>query len=374
MRAKPSPQPQVDTAGIFGTFNVDTDGNWTYEADNSQAAIQQLGAGQTLTETFTVVSQDGTASNTVTVTINGTNDTATVSSDTGSVTEDAAATLTTSGSVIITDTDAGEAFAQPQVDTAGTFGTFNVDADGNWTYEADNSQAAIQQLGAGQTLTETFTVVSQDGTASNTVTVTINGTNDTATVSSDTGSVTEDAAATLTTSGSVIITDTDAGEAFAQPQANTAGIFGTFNVDADGNWTYEADNSQTAIQQLGAGQTLTETFTVVSQDGTASNTVTVTINGTNDTATVSSDTGSVTEDAAATLTTSGSVTITDVDSGEAFAQPQTNTAGTFGTFNVDTDGNWTYEADNSQTAIQQLGAGQTVNRNVYSSEPGWHSQ
>ena len=77
--------------------------------------------------------------------------------------------------------------------------------------------------------------------------------------------------ATLTTSGSVIITDTDAGEAFAQPQANTAGIFGTFNVDADGNWTYEADNSQTAIQQLGAGQTLTETFTIVSQDGTASN-------------------------------------------------------------------------------------------------------
>ena len=32
---------------------------------------------------------------------------------------------------------------------------------------------------------------------------------------------------------------------------------------------------------------LTETFTVVSQDGTASNTVTVTINGTNDTAKVS---------------------------------------------------------------------------------------
>ena len=102
--------------------------------------------------------------------------------------------------------------------------------------------------------------------------------------------------------------------------------------------------------------------------------VTVTINGTNDTATVSSDTGSVTEDAAATLTTSGSITITDTDAGEAFAQPQSNTAGTFGTFNVDADGNWTYEADNSQTAIQALGGRPNANRNVYSSQSGWHGQ
>ena len=47
-------------------------------------------------------------------------------------------------------------------------------------YQADNAQAAIQQLGATDTLTETFTIVSQDGSDSNTVTVTINGTNDTA--------------------------------------------------------------------------------------------------------------------------------------------------------------------------------------------------
>ena len=191
-------------------------------------------------------------------------------------------------------TDAGEAFAQPQINTAGTYGTFSVDANGNWDYQADNAQAAIQQLGATDSLTETFTVVSQDGTASNTVTVTINGTNDTATVSASSGSVTEDDAATLTTSGSVTITDTDAGEAFSQPQTNTAGTYGTFSVDANGNWDYQADNTQAAIQQLGATDSLTETFTVVSQDGTASNTVIVTINGTNDTATVSASSGSVT--------------------------------------------------------------------------------
>ena len=183
------------------------------------------------------------------------------------MTEDDAALLTTGGTVTVTDTDAGEAFAQPQTNTAGTYGTFNIDANGNWTYEADNTQTAIQELGATDTLTDTFTVFSQDGSASNTVTVTINGTNDTATVSADSQSVTEDDAALLTTGGTVTVTDTDSGEAFAQPQINTAGTYGTFNIDANGNWTYEADNTQTAIQELGATDTLTDTFTVFSQDG-----------------------------------------------------------------------------------------------------------
>ena len=52
--------------------------------------------------------------------------------------------------------------------------------------------------------------------------------------------------------------------------------------DAAGNWTYSADDSQTAIQQLGAGQSLTDSFTAVSSDGTASRLVTVTLNGSND--------------------------------------------------------------------------------------------
>src|SRR5947208_466726 len=48
-------------------------------------------------------------------------------------------------------------------------------------------------------------------------------------------------------------------------------------LDAAGNWTYSADDSQTAIQQLGAGQSITDSFTAVSSDGSASQLVTVTI-------------------------------------------------------------------------------------------------
>ncbi len=62
-----------------------------------------------------------------------------------------------------------------------------------WTYTAANNQAAIQALGAGDTLTDTFTVTSLDGTT-HIVTVTITGVNDAAVIGGDAaGSVTEDA-------------------------------------------------------------------------------------------------------------------------------------------------------------------------------------
>ncbi|UTW43351.1 VCBS domain-containing protein [bacterium SCSIO 12844] len=68
---------------------------------------------------------------------------------------------------------------------------------------------------------------------------------------------------------------------------------------------------------LGDGDTLTDTITVTSDDGTTQD-ITITITGTNDEPTIGGDTsGSVTEDAAATLTTSGTLTISDTDTGEA---------------------------------------------------------
>ncbi|TXC65683.1 hypothetical protein FSC37_05345 [Piscinibacter aquaticus] len=103
-----------------------------------------------------------------------------------------------------------------------------------------------------------------------------------------------------------------------QPQASTAGSYGTFTLAANGAWTYTASNSNTAIQNLGQGQSLTDTFTVRSADGTTSSVV-VTINGTNDVAVIGGiSTGSVTEDAsvvAGNISTGGTLTVSDVDSG-----------------------------------------------------------
>ena len=206
-----------------------------------------------------------------------------------------------------------------------------IDESGNWSYSADNSQNAIQALGAGDQLTDTLTVQSADGTTHNIV-ITINGTNDVAVISgTETGAVTEDSAGTLTTSGALTISDTDAGEA-AFSAETVSGSYGSLTIDESGNWSYSADNSQSAIQSLGNGDQLTDTLTVQSADGTTHNIV-ITINGTNDAAFISGlETGTVTEDSAGTLTTSGYLDASDADSGEGAFNAET-VAGSYGSLN-----------------------------------------
>ena len=66
-------------------------------------------------------------------------------------------------------------------------------------------------------------------------------------------------------------------------------------MTADGVWIYTLDDSNRAVQALNVGDTLTDTFTVTTVDGTPQ-VVTVTINGTNDAAIISgTTTGSVIE-------------------------------------------------------------------------------
>ncbi|MET3917919.1 VCBS repeat-containing protein [Variovorax sp. OAS795] len=366
--------PQASTAGSngYGSFALAADGSWTYTANNSQAAIQQLGAGQSIIDSFTAVSSDGTASQLVTVTITGTNDVPVIGGvATGTVSEDASTpNLSTSGALTIADVDQGQSTFAPQASTAGSngYGSFALAADGSWTYAASNGQAAIQQLGAGQSIIDSFTAVSSDGTASQLVTVTITGTNDVPVIGGvATGTVSEDASTpNLSTSGALTIADVDQGQSNFAPQASTAGSngYGSFALAADGTWTYAASNGQAAIQQLGAGQSLIDSFTAVSSDGTASQLVTVTITGTNDVPVIGGvATGTVNEDASTpNLSTSGALTIADVDQGQSTFAPQASTAGSngYGSFALAADGTWTYAASNGQAAIQQLGAGQSI--------------
>jgi len=60
----------VDYAGAYGTLDMDADGTWTYTADNSQAAIQDLNTGDTLFEVFTVTQATGPAAM-ITIAIEG---------------------------------------------------------------------------------------------------------------------------------------------------------------------------------------------------------------------------------------------------------------------------------------------------------------
>ena len=68
-----------------------------------------------------------------------------------------------------------------QAATAGSYGTFAIDAAGAWTYTASS---AHNEFVAGATYTDTFSVASADGTLSS-VTINILGTNDAAVLSAD---------------------------------------------------------------------------------------------------------------------------------------------------------------------------------------------
>ena len=96
-------------------------------------------------------------------------------------------------------------------------------------------------------------------------------------------------------------------------QAATAGSYGTFAIDTAGAWTYTANS---AHNEFAAGTTYTDTFSVASADGTLSS-VTINILGTNDAAVVSADVRGLSE-TNVVLTTSGTLTVSDVDSPASF--------------------------------------------------------
>src|SRR4029079_16398522 len=164
---------------------------------------------------------------------------------------------------------------------------------------------------------------SADGTTS-TVQVTINGTNDAAVLSSATVALSE-TNAPLTTGGTLAVSDVDSAAAYVA-QTNVAGANGTFSIASDGTWSYTAN---AAFDNLNVGQSVSDTFTVASADGTTS-TVQVTLKGTNDAAVPSSETVALSE-TNAPLTTGGTLAVSDVDSAAAYVA-QTNVAGANGTF------------------------------------------
>lgn len=221
--------------------------------------------------------------------------------DSGSIIEDVDpdndGLLEVSGKLNITDNNEGEA-AFIAKKTTGNYGNLEISTDGYWNYAANNNQNAIQSLVGNETLSENLTVSSVDGTTL-TITITIIGVNDAntgpggtpntpATISgTSTGSVTEDVDPNnnnlLEISGKLNISDPDTGEsAFIATTFN--GNYGGLTINAAGNWSYAALNTQAAIQNLATGATLIDSLTISSIDGTT-HTVVITIFGVNEGAT-----------------------------------------------------------------------------------------
>ncbi|CAV26063.1 Conserved hypothetical protein [Vibrio atlanticus] len=345
-----------DLKGTLGTLHLKDNGDWSYDLDNNKPQVQALGKGSSTTDIITVHSADGTPHQ-ITITVNGTNDKAVISgTSAGVVTEESQ--LQTSGILTVTDVDTGEAhFATSSTgstDIAGSFGTLHLTDTGSWTYDLDNTNPTVQALGKGATATDTITVQSADGTPHQ-VTITVNGTNGKAIIGgTNSGAVTEESQ--LQTSGTLAVTDVDTGEAHFS-NTDIVGSFGTLHLTDTGSWTYDLDNTNPTVQALGANKTATDTITVHSADGTPHQ-VTITVNGTNDAAVIGgTSAAAVTEETQ--LQTTGTLTITDTDGGEAhFAN--TDIQGTLGTLHLTDNGAWTYDLDNTNPAVQALGNGATT--------------
>ncbi|MGL5295054.1 MAG: VCBS domain-containing protein, partial [Aeromonas sp.] len=356
--------------GTFGDLTVDANGNWTYEADNNNSVIQGLKPGESKVESFVVTGSDGVSTTTVTITINGADDVPTLTGDEKTVTEDVvngAGQLETSGVVTTVGGDAGEQnFVAGTED--GKYGQLTINADGTWKYLADNKQDVIQLLGKDETLIDTIKVTSSDGVTQTDVVITIVGVDDKPTLTPDVGSVTEDVDTDgdgkLETSGTLTITGGDTSDQGFIAGTQT-GTFGNLTVDANGNWSYAADNSNPVIQAMKPGESKVESFVVTNSDGITTTTVTITINGADDKPTLTGDKDAVTEDtnvnADGNLETSGVVTSVGGDAGEQGFKPETITdPDHYGKLTIDANGNWTYLVDNNLAVIQALPKGVTM--------------
>jgi VCBS repeat-containing protein len=268
----------VSGASAYGTLTLGSNGQYSFNADADK--IDTLGAGENASATFVVKVSDeqGASAAPVTLQFNfvGANDTATISGNgAGAASEDGSNSA--AGALAVADRDNGQAVFAVPASLAGTFGDFSFDAaTGAWAYALRNDAANVQALNAGKLVHDTVAVSSVDGTASTTISMDITGSNDLAVITGNaTGAVAEDG--TLTASGQLTIADVDTGEA-AFGATTISAIYGDFTFDG-GNWTYLLNNSSAAVQALNANQTVVDTMTVASRDGSAEQVISVAIQG-----------------------------------------------------------------------------------------------
>src|SRR5205823_2788637 len=211
-----------------------SDGSYSYAVNNSDAAVQGLNVGQTITDSFNYTVSDGSLTDTavLTITINGRaeerggGDDSSTSAGATAATEAGGTNNTTAGSnatgnVLANDTDVDNTPAQLSVTAirtggvegsgsagtvgsalVGAHGTLTLGSDGSYSYAVNNSDAAVQGLNVGQTITDSFNYTVSDGSLTDTavLTITINGADD-APVGVDDSSASAGATAALEAGG-----------------------------------------------------------------------------------------------------------------------------------------------------------------------------
>ncbi|WP_141347249.1 VCBS domain-containing protein, partial [Vibrio inusitatus] len=367
-------QAEVINTAHQGHFNISADGGWNYTIDNSLDEVQKLGAGESFTETHTVHSLDGTASQLLTVTVQGTNDAPIVSAQVqlapGS--EDTDIQLSKADLLAnATDIDHNDI---GQLDVAnlvadhgkivdnqdGTF-TFHPDANYNgqvnFSYDVTDAHGGITHTGANTTLTA---VNDASSLASQFSSATVTEDNISRPASHELASPwTNLDTIDVDSSAEANIVQIEVNGVIHQVPADFAlslqGSHGSFvtthSTDGHNKWRYVADNNHSEIQGLKDGQSLTDSMTLITADGTRIP-ITATIRGTDDhviidtPAATTATQGTAVEDSKTTI--SGTLQAHDLDTDDTVHFEAQNSVGAYGTLSVNRDGSWHYDLDPSK--------------------------
>ncbi len=278
----------TNQAGAYGTLSILGNGAYTYTLG---AAAQNLAQGEVVSEVFSYTVSDGLGgsdTSQLTIQITGANDGPVAVADSGTATEDGGVAT---GNVLINDTDIDNG-AVLSLATApglynGSFGTLNLNADGSYSYAVSPTFIPILQgLGVGSAVSESFSYSVQDehgALSTAAINIDIAGVNDAPVAVADSAFVTEDIQPFA--AGNVLTNDTDVDGGAVMQIVNTGsqiGQYGTLNVDANGNYTYQL---HAGAEPLNTGETVIDSFsyTVTDQYGaTATSALSVTVAGSDD--------------------------------------------------------------------------------------------
>ncbi|WP_442486715.1 VCBS domain-containing protein [Halomonas litopenaei] len=326
----------ITLTGQYGTLTLATDGSYSYAVDQTNAEILGLGPLEFRRDVFTYEARDlaGLVDLAeLTVFVRGQNQAPVPGADDGLAVEaggrdNATPGADAVGNVLDNDSDVDGDISlgvnllgpnltvtgvrtgdDPSAGTEGTlgnalvgrYGSLVLETDGSYRYQVDDGNPEVQALRqSGQTLVDVFTYALEDrwgGPASASLTITIDGRNDTPTARDDSGDAVDigGGASRPDATGNVLPNDTDVdAEGYGETQRVTlvaqdgvsaapgerlAGRYGTLIIEADGSYRYFIDRTNSEVLRAsGLGPLLQEVFvyTLTDQAG-ASDTATLTL-------------------------------------------------------------------------------------------------